>query len=177
MIIKGFITNLRKWNDGELVGKWVEFPIDDDNFQDVLKEIGCNYYDENGEEVDTGCEEYIFTDYECDFDHDFGAYESVDRLNYVAEQLAEWDEDTFNAACEYDGFNSVIDSDPNDWILRPDVKDNYDLGRLYAVEYDCIDFSGNDLLERYFDFEGYGRDLAYELPGIFTDYGWIERMD
>lgn len=176
MTIKGFITNLRKWNDGELVGKWIEFPIDEDNFQDVLKEIGCNYYDENGEEVATGYEEYFFTDYECDFDHSFGAYESIERLNYVAEQLADWDEDTFNAAVEYDGLNSVIDSDPNDWSLRPDVKDNYDLGRLYAVEYGYVDFGNNDWIERYFDYESYGSDLAYELNGIFTDYGWIERI-
>lgn len=177
MTIKGFITNLGKYNEGELIGKWIEFPIDEDDLNEVFKEIGLNHYDDDMNDVDTGYEEYIFTDYECGFDHNFGAHESVEHLNDVAEQLADWDEDTFNAACEYDGLNSVIDSDPNDWILRPDVTDSYDLGRLYAVEYEYVDFGNNELLERYFDFESYGDDLSIELSGMFTEYGWIERID
>lgn len=28
--IEGFITNLGKYNEGELVGGWIEFPIDND---------------------------------------------------------------------------------------------------------------------------------------------------
>lgn len=30
---KAFITNLGKYNEGELVGKWVSFPIDEDDFE------------------------------------------------------------------------------------------------------------------------------------------------
>ena len=29
-MLKGFITNLGKYNEGELVGEWVTFPIDED---------------------------------------------------------------------------------------------------------------------------------------------------
>ena len=28
--IKGFITNLGKYNEGELIGEWIDFPIDED---------------------------------------------------------------------------------------------------------------------------------------------------
>ena len=36
MEIKGFITNLGKYNEGQLVGEWVTFPIDDDELAEVL---------------------------------------------------------------------------------------------------------------------------------------------
>lgn len=38
--MKGFITNLGKYNDGYLVGKWIDFPIDDDDFESELESIG-----------------------------------------------------------------------------------------------------------------------------------------
>ena len=178
MTIKGFITNLGKYNEGELIGKWIEFPIDEDDLNEVFKEIGLSYYDDEMNDIETGYEEYFFSDWDCDFECNLGEYEDVDSVNELAERLLEWEneDDKFAAACEYDGVNSVLNSDPTDWLLRPDVKDNYDLGHLYAVEYDCVDFSNNELLARYFDFESYGRDLSIELPGMFTNYGWIERI-
>lgn len=36
-MLKGFITNLGKYNEGELVGKWISFPIDEDELEDVLE--------------------------------------------------------------------------------------------------------------------------------------------
>ena len=35
MTIKGFITNFGKYVEGELIGKWIEFPIYDDELQEV----------------------------------------------------------------------------------------------------------------------------------------------
>lgn len=176
MIIKGFITNLGKYNEGELIGKWIEFPIADDEFQEVMKEIGCNYYDEDGNEHITGYEEYFFTDWETDFDSDFGEYESIDRMNEIAENLDGWDEDTFNAACEIWDIDEVMQYDSDDFILHSNVDDNYDLGYLYAVECCCVDFQNNETLKNYFDFEAYGRDIAYEVNGGFTQYGFIEKV-
>ena len=36
-MLKIYITNLGKYNEGELVGKWVELPCED--LDEVLKEI------------------------------------------------------------------------------------------------------------------------------------------
>lgn len=52
-----FITNLGKYNEGELVGEWVTLPISEKKLQELFKRIGIN------EEY----EEYFITDYECDF--------------------------------------------------------------------------------------------------------------
>ena len=48
MYLKGFITNLGKYHKGKVIGEWIEFPIDEDDFEDVLERIeidGENYKD------------------------------------------------------------------------------------------------------------------------------------
>ena len=85
--MKAFITNLGKYNEGELVGKWISLPISEEELEEVLKEIGIN--DEY--------EEYFFTDYEIDADIRLGEYESIETLNELAEKLAS---DTMKAVAE-----------------------------------------------------------------------------
>lgn len=79
------------------------------------------------------------------------------------------------AASEVYGFDYVIDNDPDEYMLLPDVLTDYDLGEYYALEVMCFDFGGNSTLERYFDFEAYGRDIRLDGDGDFTTYGWLER--
>lgn len=38
-MLNGYITNLGKYNEGELVGKWIEFPITEAELEEVLEEI------------------------------------------------------------------------------------------------------------------------------------------
>jgi antirestriction protein len=175
MIIKGFITNLGKYNEGELIGKWIEFPVSDDDLQEVLKKINCCYYDEDGEYINTGYEEFFFTDWETGFNDNFGEYENIDDINKIAEALEKWDEKLFIAACEVWNVDEVLDSDPDDYYLCSNITSDYDLGEYYAVECCCIDFKNNPTLERYFDFEAFGRDIRFDSNGGFTEYGWIER--
>ena len=45
--MKIFVTNLGRYNEGYLVGKWVKLPVSEDKLNEVLKEIGINeYYEE-----------------------------------------------------------------------------------------------------------------------------------
>lgn len=164
--IKGYITNLGKYNEGELVGEWVTFPLDDEEVKEVFERIGIN------EEY----EEYFFTDWETDFDNDFGEYESIRNINELAEKLADWDSDTFESACDVWTMSEVLENGPDNYILLSDVNDDYDLGYYYAVEYFCIDFLNNPILENYFDFDSYGRDIRFEVNGGHTGNGWIEYM-
>jgi hypothetical protein len=60
-MIRGYITNLGKYNEGELVGRWIDFPIYQDELEEVLKEIGVSDLpDENGIIYD----EFFFSDFE-----------------------------------------------------------------------------------------------------------------
>lgn len=177
MELNVFIENLGAYNEGRLEGEWVTLPITEDELQDVLERIGCYYVDDDGNEHNTNYEEYFFADYECEVDIDWSNYEysSIDELNELAEKLDNWGCDLLEAAVELYGFEYVIDDDPEDYILLPDILTDYDLGKYYACEIQCIDFGSNSVLEVYFDFEAYGRDIRIDSEGGFTSYGWLGR--
>ena len=43
-----FITNLGKYNEGELVGEWVKFPTTPEKLQEVFERIGIGSADDFG---------------------------------------------------------------------------------------------------------------------------------
>lgn len=45
---EAFVTNLGKYNEGELVGEWVKFPITEEELQEVFERIGIGSRDEFG---------------------------------------------------------------------------------------------------------------------------------
>lgn len=77
-----FITNLGKYNEGELIGEWATLPISKEELQELFERIGIN------EEY----EEYFITDYECDF-YEVGEYENIKTLNEIAEKMGELNEE------------------------------------------------------------------------------------
>lgn len=80
-MIRGFITNLRAYNEGRLQGKWIDFPIMEDEMEDVLEEIGIN----------EDYEEYFFTDWETDREVDcykeFGECPNINEVNEISDEL------------------------------------------------------------------------------------------
>ena len=54
-LISAYVTNLGKYTEGELVGKWLDFPTTQTKINTVLKEIGID---------GTRYEEIFITDYE-----------------------------------------------------------------------------------------------------------------
>lgn len=118
-LISAYVTNLGKYTEGELVGKWLDFPTTQTKINTVLKEIGID---------GTRYEEIFITDYEsniCGLTECFGEYESLFALNYLAEKIQE---------------------------LKGSV------------------------LERYIDYEAYGRDVRLEEGGIYTHNGYYVYM-
>ena len=85
-----FITNLGKYNEGELVGEWVKFPTTAEELKEVFKRIGIGQKDDFGQPY----EEWFITDYDCYVDglyDKLGEYENLDELNYLASKLDEMD--------------------------------------------------------------------------------------
>lgn len=79
MTFQIFITNLNKYNEDELVGKWLDLPCDD--LKAELETIGViegSMY-----------EEYFITDYTNDFNFEVGEYDRLSELNELAEQIQE----------------------------------------------------------------------------------------
>lgn len=54
-----FITNLGKYNEGELVGEWVKFPTTAEELKKVFNRIGIGQKDDFGQPY----EEWFITDY------------------------------------------------------------------------------------------------------------------
>ena len=121
------LTNLGKYNEGELVYKWLSLPFTDEELQETLENIGINEY----------YEEYFVSDYEFDIDYNIGEYPDLKKLNELFEEI--------------------------DYITIEDVADEEDLGIEYIDQiYGGIEQLPREVLERYFDFESFGRDLTID---------------
>lgn len=57
--MEAYVTNLGKYNEGELIGKWAQFPMDEEEFTEALKSIGV--------QEGSAYEEYFITDYETSY--------------------------------------------------------------------------------------------------------------
>lgn len=158
-----YLTNLGKYNEGELIGEWVELPVSHEELRKVFERIGIN------EEY----EEYFITDYECDF-YEVGEYESLDTLNEIAErieELGEEESEVVKALMSELGYtlNEAIDKvNSGDYRIYSDCDDMADIA--YQVVEEC-GYLNNvpDNVARYFDYESFGRDLDIEGTYIFTD--------
>ena len=174
-----FITNLGKYNEGELVGEWVKFPTTAEELKEVFKRIGIGQKDDFGQPY----EEWFITDYDCYVDglySKLGEYESLDELNYLASKLDEMSESEyaqFQAGMEMGdhcgSLQEIINLTENldCYEVYPDIHDYDDLGRYYIEELDVMQVSEH--LQNYIDYEAYGRDVALEENGTFTDQGYV----
>lgn len=174
-----FITNLGKYNEGELVGEWVKFPTTYDELQKVFERIGIGKADDFGQPY----EEWFITDYDCyvgGLYDKLGEYENLDELNYLASKLDEMDRGEYNqflAAMEAgghsDSLQEIINLTENldCYDIYPDIKSHDDLGRYYIDELDAMQVPEH--LRNYIDYEAYGRDVALEEGGDFTEFGYV----
>lgn len=174
-----FITNLGKYNEGELVGEWVKFPTTAEELKEVFKRIGIGQKDDFGQPY----EEWFITDYDCYVDglySKLGEYESLDELNYLASKLDEMSESEyaqFQAGMEMGdhcgSLQGIINLTENldCYEVYPNIHDYDDLGRYYIEELDVMQVPEH--LQNYIDYEAYGRDVALEENGTFTDQGYV----
>ena len=174
-----FITNLGKYNEGELVGEWVKFPTTAEELKEVFKRIGIGQKDDFGQPY----EEWFITDYDCYVDglySKLGEYESLDELNYLASKLDEMSESEyaqFQAGTEIGdhcgSLQEIINLTENldCYEIYPDIEDYDDLGRYYIEELDAMQVPEH--LKNYIDYEAYGRDVAMDENGSFTDQGYV----
>ena len=176
---EAFITNLGKYNEGALVGEWVKFPTTAEELQKVFERIGIGSKDDFGHPY----EEWFITDYDCYVDGLYemlGEYENLDELNYLASKLEELDDhdyEHFQAAMQVSDYTgSVKDlinliNNLDKYEIYPGVYDYSDLGRYYIDEVGVMEIPEH--LANYIDYEAYGRDVAIDEMGQFTNYGYV----
>ena len=174
-----FITNLGKYNEGELVGEWVKFPTTAEEIKEVFKRIGIGQKDDFGQPY----EEWFITDYDCYVDglyDKLGEYENLDELNYLASKLDEMSDSEyaqFQAGMEMGdhcgSLQEIINLTENldCYEVYPNIEDYDDLGRYYIEELEVMQVPEH--LQNYIDYEAYGRDVAMDENGSFTDQGYV----
>lgn len=162
-MIRIYLTNLGKYNEGELVGKWVDLPTTN-GFEEHLEEIGIN------EEY----EEWFITDYETDIDgleiHGYSNIEELDELAETLEDLADYEKEIVEAMIS-EGY-SLEDAleKKDDCMIYYDCHDMEDVAREYIEECGLL-HDVPEMLQNYFDFEAYGRDMSFEGTFVFTNNG------
>lgn len=177
-VIEAYVTNLGKYNEGELVGEWVKFPISKEEMSAVLDRIG----------IGAEYEEIFITDYDTSLysvSSQLGEYENLDKLNYLAGVIAELDandREKYEAVLEsglslgQNGIDGLINLAYNldNYDMLPGVEDEDDLGRYYAeIMYgENLDEKMGELAH-YIDFERYGSDCQINDGGMFTDKGYM----
>lgn len=174
-----FITNLGKYNEGELIGEWVKFPTTAEELKAAMDSIGIGQKDDFG----YAYEEWFITDYDCYVDglyDKLGEYVNLDELNYLASKLDEMSQseyDQFQAAMSVGDHGGSLQDMINltenldCYEVNPNITDYDDLGRYYIYELEAMQVP--DYLENYIDYEAYGRDVALDEDGQFTDYGYV----
>ena len=173
-LFEAYITNLGKYNEGELVGETLKFPTTTEEVQALLKRIGVD---------GVRYEEFFITSFDGDvlglYDY-LTEYENLDELNHLACLLSELDQS------DLEKFEAVIDSGEHtssvaDLInltqnldcfeFYPGVGDDETLGRIYVEDMEAIDVPEH--LLNYFDYEAYGRDIRINEDGHFAPGGYV----
>mgnify|MGYP000775449133 CR=1 FL=1 len=176
-LFEAYITNLGKYNEGEVLGETLKFPTTTEEVQALLKRIGVDG-------VRYG--EFFITSLDSDvlglYDY-LTEYENLDELNHLACLLSELDQS------DLEKFEAVIDcgshtSSVADLInltqnldcydLHPGVDNEEMLGRLYVEDMESLEVPDN--IKPYFDFEAYGRDISINENGHFAPGGYVTKV-
>jgi len=174
IIFEAYVTNLGKYNEGELLSEPLKFPAATEEVQAVLKRIdveGLRY------------EEYFMAEYVSDIPglaQSLGEYADIDELNHLAHLLSELNEselDIFSAAVSAgehtasvgDLINLVHNIGCYDFYRG--ITDDETLGRIYVDDLEMLDVP--DQVKPYFDYEAYGRDACIHENGHFAPGGYV----
>lgn len=176
-LFEAYITNLGKYNEGELVGETLKFPTNPQEVQALLKHIGVD---------GIRYEEFFITSFDGDvlglYDY-LSEYENLDELNHLACLLSELEQG------ELEKFEAVIDSGEHTssvadlinltqnldcYDFHPGVDDEEMLGRLYVEDMESLEVPDN--IKPYFDFEAYGRDVSINENGHFAPGGYVTKV-
>lgn len=176
-----YVTNLEKYNEGELCGKWVSLPVSEEKLNEVFDEIQICHKDKDGNEVqyfnEIGCpyEEYFISDYESNIAGlEIKEYSSFEKLNELAENIDALDDK------EQEILSSLIDDcgystdEAFDIIDCERYRVYVDCYNMTDIAYEVVEERGYldeipEYLRNYFDYEAFGRDL--EINGNYTYIG------
>lgn len=165
-MLKIFISNLRKYNEGQIIGKWVSLPCE--GLEEVLHKISNN-----------GNDELFISDYETDISGlKVSEYDNILELNTIAEEIDNLSDDEVIALQAYlEQYNDIEQAleevRQGNYTIYYDCDDMSDVA--YQVVNDCGLLDGvPEEVKIYFDYEAYGRDMEINGTFIQIDNSFVE---
>lgn len=159
-----YLTNLKAYNEGVLLGVYLHFPFDSDDLDAAYKAIyiGNEFVDEFGYSY----EEYFITDYDAPFsieEYDFPQalaekYDSLEEYIYLPDSVVQ-------IISNHEGENPII------YQLFDGSTDEEKLGYVLVDEGLVI---VPEHLRNYIDYEAIGRDHVFNTNGDFAEEYFIE---
>lgn len=181
---KVYITNLGKYNEGELCGKWIELPIEEKDLNKAFDEIKVSHEDEEGNEikyydaVGNPYEEYFFSDFETDIKglniEEFSHIEDLNEFINQLEDLTDEEELVLSGLLTEGGYS--VEEAIAIVIYQQNYNVFYDCFNMADVAEQVVEQCGYldempEHLRNYFDYEAFGRDLEIEGNYIYCDVG------
>lgn len=165
-MLKIYVTNLSKYNEGVLVGEWVSLPCE--GLEEVLDKISNN-----------GNGELFISDYETDISNlKISEYDDILQLNEIAEEIDNLSDDEVIALQAYlEQYNDIEQA--LEEVRQGNYTIYYDCDDMSDVAYQVVNESGlldgvPETIKGYFDYEAYGRDIDIEGTFIQVDNNIIE---
>ena len=157
-----YIANLGKYNEGELVGDWFSFPLDE---EEIAERIGLS----------AEYEEYAIHDTDS-IPMDIPEYISIEELNNMYELMEELPEPVFENLKELLSYFCTLEElveHKDDIIFFPECNSMEDVARFYVEELGMLS-EIPEYLRDYIDYAAYGRNLEINGNFIETSYGMCE---
>ena len=147
-MLKIYVTNLKKYNEGALVGEWVDLPHED--IESVINKISND-----------GADELFITDYESELEGlEVGEYDNIETLDSIMQEVDNLTDSELLAFQAYLLNGSSLDEA---------------LEEVHQVVNDCGLLDGvPEEVKMYFDYEAYGRDMDINRTFIQIDNSFVE---
>ena len=171
-MLKIFITDLQAYNEGHLVGKWIELPLTAFELAQALSEVLSEGESVSGTD---NHEEHFITDYEWQ-EHEFFStideYEDIYKLNKKLQAIAEVETEKHKAIAFL--LTEGLATDVKDAIDKADdvtIHENQSMSDLaYDLMQECYNADAlPSIIANHIDYEGIGRDL--EMDGNYFEIG------
>lgn len=166
-MLKIFISNLKEYNNGKIIGEWVSLPCE--GLEEVLNKISNN-----------GNDELFISDYETDISNlKISEYDDILQLNEIAEEIDNLSDD------EVIAFQAYLEQYANNMeqaleeVRQGNYRIYYNCDNMEDVAYQVVNDCGlldgvPEEVKIYFDYEAYGRDLDINRTFIQIDNSFVE---
>lgn len=174
-----FLTDLAAYNEGILIGKWLELPMDEEELKAEINQVLKDGFEAAQKEdlcCDSRHEEYFITDWEGLGFMDLDIYSNIFRINEDLQDLEDFseDEEILEALIDEYGLEEALDIiyEGNYVVYWESKYLNFDRDgdlALAMYEEETLGLEIPEELESYFDWVKYERDLLIDIHIIYGE--------